>query len=426
MKKRFVLLLIALNLIFLPAFAQNLKSEKILHQNILKTIKKDIEEKYYDSKFHGVDIDENVKKTSELIEKANSSEEMTDMIARFLYLFDDSHLYFMPPRKTVTVEYGWELRLIGDGAFVVKLDEKSDAYKKGVRVGDQIYMIDGYIINRPEFSMVRYHFEVLRPQSKLNILLIKPNGNKYKTDIEAKVTKESVFMPSTRDLKLESEKNREERTHISYYDKIDGLTIVKLPSFSLSKIQVEKLIGKIEDAKALIVDLRGNGGGYVDSLNRFAGNFFDKEIDVGKIIKKKGTYKFVVEPKKGKTYSGSLVVLIDSESASASEIFAKIVQMEKRGVVLGDQSAGAVMQSIVNYHEFGLDSLIPYGVSVTVADLVMKDGIRLEKNGVIPDEQILPTAADLAIGNDPVISRAVQKLGFQMTAEEAGKIFAKD
>jgi C-terminal peptidase prc len=426
MNKRFVLIFFSLILFSVNLTAQDLNYERVLHQNILKNIKSDIKEKYYDEKFHGVDIEENFKKTSELISKAASSQEMTDMIARFCLLFNDSHLYFLPPPKTVTVDYEWELLPINDKVFVVDLKDDSDAYRKGVRVGDQIYMIEGYILNRQEFSMLRRHFEVLRPQSKLNILLIKPNGNKYKLDIEAKIIKNSVFKPTRRDLNLEYQKHHEETTRRAFYDKIPGLSIVKMPSFNLTPIQINKMIDRVEKNESLILDLRGNRGGFLISLEQLINNFFDRDVNVGKVVERGKTSNYIIKPTLKKPYNGKLVVLINSDSSSAAEIFARVVQLEKRGTVIGDQSAGAVKQSIVYNHTYGLDSLIPYGISVTIADLIMKDGQRLEKIGVAPDEKFFPSALDLVNKRNPVLSRAAKVLGYQMTPEEAGQIFQEN
>jgi carboxyl-terminal processing protease len=124
------------------------------------------------------------------------------------------------------------------------------------------------------------------------------------------------------------------------------------------------------------------------------------------------------------------VVLIDSQSASAAEVTARIMQIEKRGTVIGDRSAGAVMTSRFFSHTLGQDfygrgSLAFYGTSITVADLKMSDGFSLEKVGVTPDEVLLPTGADLAAGRDPVLARAITLLGGTMTAEQAGKFYPR-
>jgi C-terminal peptidase prc len=258
----------------------------------------------------------------------------------------------------------------------------------------------------------------------LNVILIKPSGSKYKVDLQAKITRESVFMPSSRDRILEYQTEYSERTKQSYSDDIPGLTVWKIPSFALSETQVEKMLDKIQKSQALILDLRGNPGGYLGSLAQLASNFFTEKIDGAVLVKeRKATKKLVLEPQGKNLFKGKLVVLIDSDSASAAELFARIVQIEKRGTVIGDQSSGAVMLSQQMPYDFGLDTKIPYGLSLTIADVIMKDGQRLEKVGVTPDEKILPTALDLANKRDPVLARAAEILSFKLTPEQAGVIF---
>jgi C-terminal processing protease CtpA/Prc len=61
--------------------------------------------------------------------------------------------------------------------------------------------------------------------------------------------------------------------------------------------------------------------------------------------------------------------------------------------------------------------------AITDADLTMTDGKSLEKVGVTPDELVLPSAADLAAGRDPLLARVVQLAGGKMSPETAGQLF---
>ncbi|MBC7899078.1 MAG: hypothetical protein H7070_03410 [Saprospiraceae bacterium] len=416
---------ILLLLVPFAATAQSLAEERALHQQILKNLSKDIKEYYYDPVFRGIDLDESIKKASDIIKGANSVEEMTDMVARVLFQFDDSHLGFIPPAKTITIEYGWNIQLIGEKVYVTEVDDDSDAQKKGIRPGDQVYMLDGFIPTRKEFSLLRYHYEVLAPRQKLTVIIVKPSGNRYQIEIEAKLTRETPFKPTTRDLKLKRERAFLTRTHQEFYDEVPGLSVWKIPSFEFSDIKVDKMIDRVRKSSALILDLRGNRGGYVYSFQELITAFFDRDITVGEIRSRKKVETIILRGDGKKSFAGKMAVLIDSESSSASEMFARVVQIEKRGIVLGDRSSGKVMQSIIIPHFFGLDNRIGYGFSITDADLIMNDGKRLEKIGVLPDEMILPSPLDLANGRDPVLSRAARQFGFEMTPEVAGNIFKK-
>lgn len=116
-------------------------------------------------------------------------------------------------------------------------------------------------------------------------------------------------------------------------------------------------------------------------------------------------------------------MLVDSRSGSAAELLARVVQLEKRGSVIGDRTGGAVMRSKSYPHELGQDVVVFFGVSITDADVIMSDGKSLEHMGVTPDEINLPTAADLAAKRDPVLAYAASLLGITISSEKAGGFF---
>jgi C-terminal processing protease CtpA/Prc len=172
----------------------------------------------------------------------------------------------------------------------------------------------------------------------------------------------------------------------------------------------------------LILDLRQNAGGNVETLKALLSSLFDHDVKLYDRVGRDST-KEVVTKSAHHPFEGKLFVLIDSKSASASETLARVVQLEKRGVVIGDRSSGSVMEAKQYTSGAGLDMVMFYGVSITDADLIMSDGQRLEHIGVNPDQMVTPTALDLANGRDPVLAHAAELAGVKMTPESAGQIF---
>ena len=102
---------------------------------------------------------------------------------------------------------------------------------------------------------------------------------------------------------------------------------------------------------------------------------------------------------------------------------ARVLRLEKRGKIIGDHSAGAVMRTGFISHQGGIDLNTPYAMNFTKSEIVMSDGQKLEKIGITPDEKLLPTGPDAANNRDPVLARAAKILGFDLTPEKAGTIF---
>jgi carboxyl-terminal processing protease len=201
------------------------------------------------------------------------------------------------------------------------------------------------------------------------------------------------------------------------------LLIWKMRAFDLEAHKVDSSVGRAKNRKALILDLRGNGGGWEETLLRMVSNFFDRDIKLGDIKRRKETKPLVAKTRGNSAFTGKLIVLIDSQSGSAAELFARIVQLEKRGIVIGDVSSGAVMRSLFYDHQHGVNETIAYGASITDADIIMTDGRSLEHVGVVPDQLKLPAPAALAAKHDPVLAYAMSLAGVTMTPEKAGGLF---
>jgi carboxyl-terminal processing protease len=200
----------------------------------------------------------------------------------------------------------------------------------------------------------------------------------------------------------------------------------------VSEGDIDKLMKNVMTKQTFILDLRRNGGGLVDTLKYFLRYFFNKDVKIATEKKRSESREVWVKANGEKKFGGRVLLLVDSRSASASEVFARVMQLEKRGVVFGDRTAGAVMesvrfvQSLVPRAVGGLGDFIPYGASITIADLEMTDGNSLEKTGLIPDQVVLKRRADFLSGSDPVLSSALSSIGLTVSPLDAGKIFPPD
>jgi carboxyl-terminal processing protease len=410
------------------AFAQTLDYERERGRSMLQSIKDDIKKNYYDSTFRGIDLDARFSVADERIKKASSEGQILAIIAQVLVDFDDSHLYFSPPEKASRTSYGWSMQMVGDKCYIVAVQPKSDAEAKGLRPGDEVYSLDGYEPTRENLWKMRYFYYQLRPRPAVQLVVIKPDGQRRELEVKSKVTQGRRIRGNIPGVDYgDFEREAEEEAHLSrqrFYDDIPGLLIWKMPQFDLSEGEVDGIMDKARKRKALILDLRGNGGGYIKTLARLIGNLIDHDVKIGDRKGRKELKPEIAKTRGGaNVFPGQLVVLVDNDSGSAAELLARVVQLEKRGAILGDRSSGKVMESLLYPHQVGVDIMTFYGASVTIADVIMSDGKSLEKTGVTPDELQLPTAADMSAGRDPVLARAAARLGFKLDAEKAGALF---
>ena len=389
---------------------------------MLKNIKSEVEKNYYDDKFRGIDLEERFKRANDRLDAVSTSSQALGVIAQVLIDFNDSHLYFLPPPTNLDVEYGWRQRIIGNKSFITTVMPNSDASAKGLKPGDELLAIEGFAPSRKEMWKALYFYNVLSKRSSLRLKVQSP-GESVPRELEIAsrirelprvITEQTLFRVLDEDDSSPADYN--------YLKTVGNIAIWKMPTFSMSPNQIDLLVNKVKAVPNLVLDLRGNGGGLVESLERLAGLMFDKDLKIADLKGRKPMEPIASKTRGKDAYSGRLVVLMDSESGSAAEMFARIVQLEGRGKVVGDVSSGSVMQSRRQSMKLGTDSIVFYGASITNADVTMSDGKSLEHVGVIPDELTIPSGEDLAAGRDPALAKAIQLLGGVITPEIAGKM----
>ncbi|MBI2280445.1 MAG: S41 family peptidase [Bacteroidetes bacterium] len=233
-----------------------------------------------------------------------------------------------------TGQYGGIGALIQkQGEYVVISEpyEGYGAFKAGLRAGDKILEVDGKSVINKTTTDIR---EVLmgQPGSSIMLKIERPGTTE---PFVTKVTREEVKIKD-----------------VPYYAMLkDSVGYIKLTGFteSASKEVKTALVSlKEQNAKSMILDLRGNGGGLLNEAVNIVNFFVPKGSEVvftkGKIKEWDKTYKALNEPIDTKI---PLVVLIDEGSASASEIVSGSLQDHDRALIVGNQSYGkGLVQSV--------------------------------------------------------------------------------
>jgi len=161
--------------------------------------------------------------------------------------------------------------------------------------------------------------------------------------------------------------------------------------------------------QGLVIDLRGNLGGVLTTMMPLSGHLFDEMILLGQLKRNDGRIDFRAFPRRVAVdgtrltpYDGPVAILIDSLSASTSEMFTSGLQAQGRARVFGTQSPGMALPAQILPLANG-DRLM-----YAFADYIDGEGRRIEGIGVVPDEVIEPTRESVSSGRDAVLESAIR------------------
>ena len=160
------------------------------------------------------------------------------------------------------------------------------------------------------------------------------------------------------------------------------------PNYRSTTRDVRKLLAdlKKQHVDGIIIDLRGNGGGSLSEALELTGLF----IESGPIVQTRdstGHVEINDDPDPSISYSGPMAVLVDRNSASASEIFTGAIQDYRRGIIIGEPTFGkGTVQNIVDLNRFIRDKGEDHGrLKTTIAQFYRISGGSNQFKGVIPD-----------------------------------------
>jgi carboxyl-terminal processing protease len=201
---------------------------------------------------------------------------------------------------------------------------------------------------------------------------------------------------------IEDQSAEREILEIIHEDKKLNFAVITIPAFysdfearrkgdknyKSTTRDVKKLLTDLDlqGLDGVIIDLRGNGGGFLNEAVELTGLFIEK----GPVVQVRDTQGKVEEEwdyDPEILYSGPLAVLVDRMSASASEIFAAAIQDYKRGIVIGGQTFGkGTVQHAIDLNRFLPNSPQKLGqLKMTIAKFYRIDGGSTQQVGVLPD-----------------------------------------
>jgi carboxyl-terminal processing protease len=242
----------------------------------------------------------------------------------------DPHSYYIPKEEYKAMSeplegnfegIGIEFNILDDTLIVVSPLSGGPSEKVGLMSGDRIIAVDGKNIANINLTIEKVHSLLRGPKDSQITLSIK-RGNSV-SDFE--IIRDKIPITSVD----------------AAYEIKPGLAYIKLSRFAKNSMhEIEDAFAKFKNLKSLILDLRGNGGGFMNIANALADQFFDK----GKLLVYTEGRFFPTQKEISTEYGlfkkGNLVVLIDEASASASEIVSGAVQDLDRGIIIGRRSFG--------------------------------------------------------------------------------------
>lgn len=308
----------------------------------------------------------------------------------------DPYTVFFPPEEnkafseTISGEFGGIGMEVGikDGLLTVVSPLKdTPAYKIGIKSGDIVFKIDDTFTK--DLS-VDNAIKLIRGKkgTEVKLTIIRKD---VKEPIEFKVVRDTIVVP------VVESKDKE------------GVHIIHVYTFSENveaKFRTALRQFYVSGNKKLIIDLRGNPGGYLESAIDMVSWF----LPSGEIVVKEdfgNNKEQKIHTSKGYNVFGNdykIAILVDGGSASASEIFAGAMQDHKKAILVGRKTFG----------KGSVQEVIPItsdtSLKITIAKWFTPNGVSISKNGLNPDVDVPVTEEDVLAGKDVQMEKAISVL----------------
>jgi len=327
-------------------------------------------------------------------DKLNEKEMFYGAIKGMVAAAGDPYTVFMDPKLAVEFEESMSGTFEGIGAEIGIRKEiltiiaplsGMPAEKAGLRAGDKVYAIDGE--STAGITIEEAVKKIRGPKGTQVTLTISRDGLEEAKDIT--ITRGTIVVKSV---------NTEMRD--------DGIFVVKISNFnSDTSALFNKAVAEIikSDPRGIILDLRNNPGGYLDTAVEVASEWIEDGVIVSEEFDENNKNDFLARGR-ARLKDYKTVVLVNQGSASASEIVAGALQDYGKAIIVGMKTFGK--GSVQTLEEFGDGS----SVKITVAKWLTPKGNYINNKGISPDEEVDLTLEDYEEGRDPQMDKAVEIL----------------
>ncbi len=318
----------------------------------------------------------------------------------------DPYTYFMPPQEATQFAddmsglfegVGMEVAIKNEMLTVVTPLKGTPADKAGIKSGDIILKIDGSSTQGMEVNTAIK--KIRGPKDSQVTLFIMREGWSEPKDI--KVTRQVINVPIVKSTM-----------------RPDGVFVISVATFTSNSPDLFRDAlreFKKSGSNKLIIDLRGDPGGYLEAAVQMASWF----MPAGKIIVTEdyaGHEENIVHRSMGYNIFDKnlqVIILMDKGSASASEIFAGAMRQNIGSKLVGTNSFGkGSVQELI-------DITPGTSLKITVARWLEPDGVHIPLTGIVPDVEVKITDADIKAGRDPQLDKALEMLGVKTPVKSA-------
>ncbi len=430
-------ILSVLTLVFITAVSCTTKYNNM---QSFETVWQTINDKHIDPTFGGLDWSEVHDQYQPQIAAAKNEEEFYLLINKMLFELNISHAGVVPPDDLGQIDpilsaegsIGIDVRVIEDNAVITSVKPYSTGAQAGLRPGYIIKRIDG--IDIEQITDLKLIGDIERQDinkkglKDLKVLVPPYNERNRIKNITSAILKKIYGPPDTLvsieyvdekgDFLLKKIVREQRKGKMQFNDEFppffvefeskrleNNIGYIRFNAFMPPvHDKFRDRIGSMQDTSALIIDIRGNHGGFFHVRKEMAETLVKNRVLFWRYQERDKTQEVYLEPVDN-GYGRAVVVMVDHLSVSSAEEFSGGLKAIKRATIVGERTPGVVVTG--NFEKLPNGAIFVYPKAWTIT----ADGTVLEGHGVIPDIEITLDRSELLRGNDSQLEAAIKSIG---------------